>query len=127
MAFVDTSETIFGAEIAQIDARYIHPGQPVEVTFKFIPGHVYAGKVAAVLQAISTGQVQASGLAASPKALETAPFVVRFALDDASVAQRLPAGATGEAAVFTEHIKAAHVIRQVLLRQVAILNYVNPF
>ena len=59
-------------QIAQIDARYIRTGQPVEVTFKFIPGHVYPGKVVAVLQAISTGQVQASGLAATPKAIFTA-------------------------------------------------------
>jgi RND family efflux transporter MFP subunit len=127
MAFVDTSEEIFGAEIAQIDARYIRPGQPVEVTFKFVPGHVYAGKVVAVVQAISTGQVQASGLAASPRPLESAPFAVRFTLDDSNVARRLPAGATGAAAIFTEHVKAAHVIRKVLLRQIAILNYVNPF
>jgi RND family efflux transporter MFP subunit len=127
MAFVDTSETILAAEIAQIDARYIRPGQPVEVTFKFIPGHVYAGKVLAVLQAISTGQVQASGLAATPKTIEAGPFGVRFALDDAEVARRLPAGAAGEAAIFTDHVRAAHVIRKVLLRQVAILNYVNPF
>lgn len=127
MAFVDTSETILGAEIAQIDARYIRPGQPVEATFKFLPGHVYPGKVVAVLQAISTGQVQASGLAATPKTVESAPFAVRFTLDDANIAQHLPAGATGEAAIFTPHIRAAHVIRKVLLRQIAILNYINPF
>jgi RND family efflux transporter MFP subunit len=127
MAFVDTSETILGAQIAQIDARYIRTGQPVEVTFKFIPGHVYPGKVVAVLQAISTGQVQASGLAATPRAIETGSFLVRFSLDDDNLAQRLPAGASGQAAIFTDHIRAAHVIRKVLLRQVAILNYVNPF
>jgi hypothetical protein len=45
MAFIDTSDTIIGAEIAQIDARYIEAGQPVEVTFKFLPGQVYSGKV----------------------------------------------------------------------------------
>ena len=56
MAFIDTSETIIGVEIPQIDARYIEPGQPVEVTFKFMPGTVYTGKVEAVLQAIATGQ-----------------------------------------------------------------------
>jgi hypothetical protein len=39
----------------------------------------------------------------------------------------LPAGSTGEAAIYTDHVKASHVIRQVLLRQIAILNYVNPF
>jgi hypothetical protein len=42
-----------------------------------------------------------------------------------SVGQSLPAGSTGDAAVFTEHL--AHVIRKVLLRQVAILNYVIAF
>ena len=48
-------------------------------------------------------------------------------LDDTDLANRLPAGATGTAAIFTEHVKAAHVIRKVVLRQIAILNYVNPF
>jgi hypothetical protein len=30
-------------------------------------------------------------------------------------------------AIFTEHVKASHVIRRVMLRMQAILNYVNPF
>jgi RND family efflux transporter MFP subunit len=127
MAFIDTSETIIGVEIPQIDARYIEPGQPVELTFKFLPGTVYTGKVESVLQAIATGQLQTSGTATMPKAIQSAPFVVRVRLDDAEFAKRLPAGSTGEAAIFTEHVKAAHVIRKVLLRQIAILNYVNPF
>jgi RND family efflux transporter MFP subunit len=127
MAFIDTSDTTVGVEVQQIDARYIRAGQDAEVTFKFIPGHVYTGKVVAVLQAIATGQVQASGLAATPKAIESAPFGVRIALDDADVARRLPAGSTGQAAIYTDHVKASHLIRQVLLRQIAILNYVNPF
>ena len=35
-----------------------------------------------MLQAIATGQVQASGAAVTPKAVETAPFVARVILDD---------------------------------------------
>jgi RND family efflux transporter MFP subunit len=127
MAFIDTSETIIGVEIPQIDARYVEPGQTVELTFKFMPGAVYTGKVESVLQAIATGQMQTSGIAVAPKAIQSAPFVVRVKLDDAEFARRLPAGSAGEAAIFTGHVKAAHVIRRVLLRQVAILNYVNPF
>jgi RND family efflux transporter MFP subunit len=126
MAFIDTSDTLIGVEIQQIDARYIAPGQPVELTFKFLPGQIYGGTVEAVLQAISTGQVQASGLAATPKGIQAAPFIVRVALDDKELAKRLPAGSTGEAAIFTDRAKAAHVIRKVLLRQIAITNYVNP-
>jgi RND family efflux transporter MFP subunit len=127
MAFIDTSDTIIGAEIAQIDARYIEAGQPVEVTFKFLPGQVYPGKVESVLQAVASGQVQTSGAAVASKTVASAPFVVRIQLDDAGIARRLPAGSTGDAAIFTEHVKLAHIIRKVLLRQIAITNYVNPF
>jgi hypothetical protein len=52
---------------------------------------------------------------------------VRVSLDDPEFARRLPAGSTGDAAIFTDHVSVAHVIRKVLLRQVAILNYINPF
>jgi hypothetical protein len=92
-----------------------------------MPGTVYSGEFETVLQAISTGQTQASGLAVTPKAVESAPFVVRVKLDDQELSKRLPAGSTGTAAIFTEAVKPTHIIRKVLLRQIAILNYVNPF
>ena len=74
--------------IGQIDARYIEPGQPAEVTFKFRPGQVYSGKVESILQAIASGQVQTSGTAVTPKADVSPPFVVRIRLDDPKVAFR---------------------------------------
>jgi len=127
MAFIDTSETIFGVEVPQAFARHVQAGQPVEVTFKAFPGEVHAGRAEAVLQAIASGQVQPGGLAVSPADLRPLPFVVRIALNDPGVARRLPAGSTGTAAIFTDHVSATHVIRRVLLRQTAIMNYVSPF
>jgi RND family efflux transporter MFP subunit len=127
MAFIDTSETIFGMEVPQVFARYVAVGQRVEVTFKYFPGAVYSGHVEAVLQAVASGQVQLGGLAVAPAEVQTAPFVTRIRLDDDDAARRLPAGSTGLAAIYTDHVKAAHVIRQVILRQTAILNFVNPF
>lgn len=127
MAFIDSADTLIGVEIRQIDARFLKPGQPVEATFKFRPGKIYSGKVEAILQATSEGQVQISGLAVTPKTIQPAPFVIRIRLDDAAFARDLPAGSVGDAAIFTDHVKPAHVIRKVLLRQIAILNYVNPF
>jgi multidrug resistance efflux pump len=127
MAFIDTSEAILGVEIPQISVRYVEVGQPVEITFKTLPGEVYPGKVETVLQAIATGQSQPGGLAVMPSEVQAAPFIVRITLDDPEVARRLPAGSTGLAAIFTEHVKASHVIRKVVLRQRAILNYVDPF
>ena len=127
MAFIDTSNTLVGVEISQNDARYVAVGQPVEITFKFEPGVIRTGKVETVFQAISTGQAQVSGTAVAPKEIESAPFVVRVRLDDDALARRLPAGSTGTAAIFTEAVKPTHIIRKVLLRQIAILNYINPF
>ncbi len=53
--------------------------------------------------------------------------MVRVRLDDESLAKRLPAGSTGTAPIYTEAAKPTHVIRKILLREGAILNYVNPF
>jgi len=127
MAFISTAETVVGVQVQQIYTRYVEPGQEVEVTFKFFPGQVFAGKVVSVLEATSTGQVLASGTAVAPTQVTAAPFVVRVKLDDAKLAASLPVGTAGDAAIYTPHIKPAHVIRKVILRQIAILNYVNPF
>jgi len=127
MAFIDTSQTLVGVEISQNDARYVAAGQPVEITFKVELGIVRTGKVETVFQAISTGQAQVSGTAVAPTEIQSAPFVIRVKLDDGDLAKRLPAGSTGTAAIFTEAVKPTHIIRKVLLRQIAILNYVNPF
>lgn len=127
MAFIDTSETVVGVEIQQIYTRYIEPGQDVEVTLKFFPGQVFKGKVVAMLDATSLGQVQASGTAVTPRQVVAAPFAVRVKLDDDKLAASLPAGTAGAAAIYTPRIKPSHIIRKVILRQIAILNYVNPF
>lgn len=101
-------------------------GQRVEFALKFLPGRIVTGRVEAVLQAIASGQAQVSGQAASTRPAQAGPFVVRAALDDATLAASLPAGSAGIAAIFTDRVTAGHVIRRVLLRQQAILNYVLP-
>lgn len=127
MAFIDTSETVVVVEVPQIYARYIEAGQKVELTFKYLPGEVFTGTVETVLQAIATGQAAPSGGAAPSRSFDAAPFVLRVTLDDASLGPRLPAGSVGTAAIYTYHVIASHIIRQVVLRQEAILNYVIPF
>ena len=128
MAFIDTSDTIIGVEIKQIDARYIEPGQEVEVTFKFVPGRGLCRQGREpCCRRLRRGRRRLR-TAVMPKAIEAAPFVVRVRLDDAEVARkRCRPAATGTAAIYTDHLKPTHIIRRVLLRQIAILNYVNPF
>jgi hypothetical protein len=52
---------------------------------------------------------------------------VRVKLDDEDLLKQLPVGSTGTGAIFTDAVKPTHIIRKVLLRQIAILNYINPF
>ena len=88
---------------------------------------LFTGKVESILQAVATGQAPVSGTAVLPKAIETIPFVVRVKLDDEDSARKQPARTTGTAAIFTDHVTISHVIRRVLLRQLAILDYIIPF
>ena len=47
--------------------------------------------------------------------------------DDETFAYSLPAGSIGKAGIFANRVKPAHVIRKVLLRQIAITDEINPF
>ena len=128
MAFIDTSDTIIGVEISQIDARYIEPGQPVEVTFKFVPGTIYSGKVESVLQAISTGQAQTSGHGGDAQGGRSrairGPHEARRCRDSPeSCRPAAPARPRSSPSTSSRPTSSASV----LLRQVAIINYVNPF
>jgi RND family efflux transporter MFP subunit len=127
MAFIETDETIIGVQVQQIYARHILPSQVVEMTFKYLPGAVYSGRVVSLLQATALGQGQATGSAVTPANIQAAPFVVRVALADPSLAARLPAGTTGEAAIYTDSAKVTHIIRRIMVRMTAYLNYVLPF
>jgi RND family efflux transporter MFP subunit len=126
MAFIDTSETVILVKVPQIYARYIEPGQKVEIAFDYWPGRVFAGVVETVLPAVATGQVAPSGEAFTSADIKQEPFVVRVKLDDPAIAENLPGGSFGTAAIYTDHMKVTHVIRQVILRQKAILNYIIP-
>jgi RND family efflux transporter MFP subunit len=126
MAFIETADTIVGVQVQQIYARHIAPGQPVELAFKFLPGKVYTGRVVALLPATELGQTQASGTAVGAVNVQATPFAVRVALDDPAVARQLPAGTTGTAAIYTTSAKPTHIIRRVMIRMTAWLNYVNP-
>jgi multidrug resistance efflux pump len=126
MAFIETAETVVGVQVQQIYARHIAPGQPVELAFKFLPGKVYTGRVVALLPATALGQQQTTGIAAQPLNIQPLPFAVRVELDDATIANRLPAGTTGEAAIYTNSVRLTHIIRRIMLRMSAYLDYVIP-
>ncbi len=126
MAFVDTSEKVLIAEIHQIYLRHVEPGQPVEITMKTMPGQLMTGTVDVIIPAASQGQALVSGTLAASGAIQAEPFLIRIAMDDPAMLDGLLPGSVGDVAIYTNSVAATHVIRKVMIRMTAILNYLNP-
>jgi hypothetical protein len=53
-------------------------------------------------------------------------YAVKFNIADKDQPLFLAAGAAGDAAIYTQHLAAIHIIRKVILRVGAKLNYIIP-
>lgn len=126
MAFVDTSESTLVAQIHQIYLRHIESGQAIELTMKKMPGLVLAGTVDSIIPAVSTGQAQVGGTVATATQVVSEPFLVRINLDDPTMMGSFDPGSVGIVAIYTDSAGATHIIRKVMMRLTAILNYINP-
>jgi multidrug resistance efflux pump len=119
--------------IDQIFLRHVRVGQPAEVVLKMFPGRTLNATVEAIAPMIGQGQLPASGIAPSkPAQAPPGAYGVVLSLDDLSVLEDLaldmiPGGAVGTGAIYTSSVKATHVIRRVMVRMEAWMNYVNPY
>nr|WP_319947261.1 HlyD family secretion protein [uncultured Shimia sp.] len=126
MAFVDTSEVKPVAQIQQIYLRHISPGQSVEIAMKTRPGKLIFGTVESIVPSVSTGQAIVSGSIASAVQISPEPFLVRINITNPEDDAFMAPGTVGSVAIYTESVGATHVIRKVMMRMTAILNYLNP-
>lgn len=129
ISFVETSLTRIAVAVPQYAIRHVEPGQQAEVIFKVYPGQTFSATVEAVAYITPAGQLQPSGNI--PTALQVGqakmPYGVILALDDEQIdASKLPGGAVGQAAIYTDHAKASQLIRRVELRMHSWLNYIVP-
>jgi RND family efflux transporter MFP subunit len=126
MTFIDTSRKVVGTQIHQIYLRHLKVGQPVEVAFKSIPGRVFHGKVDTIFQVASQGQVVTGGTVPQAQQIQAEPFFVRIELDDDPQVDQLQPGMVGTTAIYTQNASPTHIIRKVMIRMEAIMNYVSP-
>lgn len=126
MAFVDNSKRIVVAQIQQIYMRYIETGQPAEIAFKMFPGKVYTATVESIAPGTAQGQISPTGLLPAAVPEVHGPMFVRLKMDDEAFAASLPAGASGEVAIYSPKGKPAQIIRKVMIRMAAIKNYIVP-
>ena len=114
------------AAIQEKNLRYIQPGQSAEMVLPLYPGKTLKGKVEEVVWVTGEGQImpQAQIPTVASRVKTGGEFAVKIRPDPEWSTYRLPVGAGGEAAIYTDRGKPTHVIRQVMLRMTSWLNYV---
>ena len=124
MNFVEDEQWIL-AIFHQNEVRKVKPGQEAEVAFKMYPGRIVKCKVDSIMWATAQGQLPigtmnpAGGVAPiPPKAL-----AVRLLPDAKDRDIFLAAGAHGAGAVYTDSGAAIHILRKILLRVSAKLDW----
>lgn len=125
MVFLHGDRLLSGS-FPQSVLQRVRSGDEAEVAFDAIPGRVFSSKVIVVVDAIAQGQLQAGGALLNPEDRSKVPgrAVVNFELTDEVAAYQLPPGSTAKIAVYSQHLQALAIIRRVLLRMKAWLNYV---
>lgn len=126
MIFIHSDDTVFSAAFAQTVVRRLRPGAEAEVAFDAIPGRVFRGEVNALIDAVSQGQLQASGTLLNPEDRAKSPglALVNISIVDDLSSYQLPAGTTAQVAVYSDHWMPVAAIRRILLRMKSWMNYV---
>jgi multidrug resistance efflux pump len=112
----------------QNELHQIAPGNRAEFTLKTNPGRIVRATVDSVIWAQGMGQMQQSGTLPMTGVLAAPPnrFAVKFNIEDADKEILVAAGAAGQAAVYTDRGKAIHILRMVILRVGAYMDYLIP-
>lgn len=128
MTFVHLEDRVFFGWFRQNYLLRLEPGSEAEVTLDAIPGVIFSGEVQVVLPAIGEGQISPqSNLVRFEQERSAGRVPVAIRITDPRFAEyKLPSGTFGQAAVYTEHFHHVGIIRKVLLRMAAWMNYVFP-
>jgi len=109
----------------QNELHQVAPGNYAEFTLMTNPGRIVRAKVDSVIWAQGMGQMQQSGTLPMTGVLAAPPnrFAVKFDIEEADRELLIAAGAAGHAAIYTESAKAIHILRMVILRVGAYMDY----
>jgi multidrug resistance efflux pump len=109
----------------QNELHQVAPGNEAEFALKTLPGRIIKAKVDSVVWAQGQGQLPASGTIPMSGFMAMPPgrYAVKFDIAERDRALFLAAGAAGDAAIYTEHLHAVHIIRKVIIRVGSYVNY----
>ena len=131
MVFVSGEEHYIVGWFRQNSLLRLEVGNEAEVAFDGVPGRVFGGEVQIVVPALAEGQVQASGNLIHPgMAPRPGRIGVLIRITDPryeAYSELLPGGSYGQAAIYSQHFSHVAIMRKVLLRGSAWMNYLFPF
>jgi len=109
----------------QNELHQVAPGNEAEFTLYTNPGRIVKGKVDSVIWAQGQGQLPPSGTLPMIGVLTQPPgrYAVKFDIADRDKEMFMAAGAAGSAAIYTDSLHAIHILRKVILRVGAYINY----
>ena len=131
MVFIPQEDYAYVAWMRQNSQLRLTLGDEAEIAFDGIPGKVFEARVKMVLPVIAEGQVQPSGnligFSGSPPPGRV-PVVLEVTDPEfAEYRDLMPGGAYGQAALYSEHFHHVAIMRKILLRMAAWMNYIFPF
>ncbi len=117
MTFVEDEQWIL-AIYHQNEVRKIKPGQEAEVAFKMYPGRVVKLKVDSIMWATAQGQLPIGGhsITAGIAPIPPNALAVRLLVDEKDKDLFLASGAHGAGAVYTDSGQAIHILRKIIIR-----------
>ena len=128
MTFIHQEERTFYGWFRQNSLLRLTGGTEAEVTLDGIPGVIFKGEVKDVLQVVGEGQLKPGAeLRRFDEEKSAGRVAVAIKITDPALDQYdIPLGVFGQAAVYSEHFHHVGILRRVLLRMAAWMNYVFP-
>lgn len=131
MVFVNHNTHHYVGWFRQNSLLRLKVGDKAEVIFDGIPGVIFSGQIKSILPVLADGEISPNGelmdadLTSKPGRI---PVVIE--ITDPNFVQYedvVPGGASGQAAVYSNHFKHVAIIRKILLRMASWMNYLFPF
>jgi len=125
MSFIQEDDPWLLAFYRQNELRYVEPGNEAEIFMKVYPGRIIKCKVDSILWATAQGQLPISGNLpnTAPVSAPEQRIAVRLVTDGKDKDVFLATGARGQGAIYTDDIKAIQILRRVIVRIQAKLDW----
>ncbi len=124
MTFVEDDYQVI-AMFGQNELHQVARGDEAEIALKTYPGRIIKAEVDSIVWAQGQGQIAMSATVPQTGAAPNPPgrFAVRLRIAEKDRGVFLAAGAVGNGAIYTQHGHHVHLVRKVILRVGAYLDY----